>query len=137
MAGGGRGLRRRTRALLRLSARNLPAPACGVAVERGLAVPAGDGVTLVTDHYIPLAGEPAPTLLVRSPYGRGFPWDYMYGALFAGQGFHVLIQSVRGTGGSGGELEPFRNEVADARATMTWLRRQEWFNGALGTIGAS
>jgi putative CocE/NonD family hydrolase len=122
---------------LRLSRRHLPAVRCRVAVERGLTVPAGDGVTLVTDHYVPLADGPAPTLLVRSPYGRGFPWDYIYGALFAGQGFHVVIQSCRGTGGSGGELEPFRGEAADAQATVAWLRRQEWFNGALGTIGAS
>ncbi|HEX3922933.1 MAG TPA: CocE/NonD family hydrolase, partial [Streptosporangiaceae bacterium] len=136
-AGPAAALPRHTRVLLRLSRRHLPAPRCGVAVERGVTVPAGDGVTLVTDHYVPLAEGPAPTLLVRSPYGRGFPWDYMYGALFAGQGFHVVIQSCRGTGGSGGEFEPFRDEAADARATVAWLRRQEWFNGALGTIGAS
>jgi uncharacterized protein len=110
---------------------------CGVSVERGIEVPAGDGVMLLTDHYLPLAGGPWPTLLVRCPYGRGFPWDYVYGALLAGQGFHVVLQSCRGTGGSGGELEPFRNEAADGQATVAWLRQQDWFNGALGTIGAS
>jgi hypothetical protein len=136
-AGAGCALSRRTRAILKLSARHLPPSRCGVTVERGLTVPAGDGVMLVTDHYIPVVEEPAPTLLVRTPYGRGFPWDYMYGGLFAGQGFHVVIQSCRGTGGSGGELEPFRNEAADAQATVAWLRNQDWFNGALGTIGAS
>ena len=79
--------------------------------------------TLVTDHYRPVLDEPCPTLLVRCPYRRGFPWDYIYGALFAGQGFHVVLQSCRGTGGSGGELDPFVHEAADARATVAWLRR--------------
>ena len=131
------GLPRHVRMFLRLSRRELPAPVCGIAVERGIEVPAGDGVPLLTDHYAPLLAGPAPTLLVRTPYGRGFPWDYVYGALFAGQGFHVVIQSCRGTGGSGGEFEPFVQEAADGQAAVAWLRGQDWFSGALGTVGAS
>ena len=130
-------LPRHARMLLRLSRRQLPAPICPVVVERGVEVPAGDGVRLIADHYRPVIDGPRPTLLVRCPYGRGFPWDYVYGALFAGQGFHVLLQSCRGTGGSGGELEPFRNDAADGQATVAWLRQQDWFTGSLGTIGAS
>jgi uncharacterized protein len=130
-------LPRHVRLLVRLARRQLPAPLCGVSVERGIAVPAGDGITLLTDHYRPLAAGPHPALLVRTPYGRGFPWDYLYGALLGEQGFHVVIQSCRGTGGSGGAFEPFVAEAADAQATIAWLRRQEWFNGALGTIGPS
>jgi uncharacterized protein len=133
----GAGLPRHVRLLLRLSRRQLPAPACGVRLERAVGVPMPDGVTLLTDHYWPLTGEPAPTVLVRSPYGRGFSWDYLYGALLATQGFHVLLQSCRGTAGSGGEFEPFVSEAADAQATVAWLREQDWFNGSLGTIGAS
>ncbi len=125
------------RVMRRVSARSLPAPMCSVAVETGIDVPARDGVMLRTDHYIPLAGGPRPTLLVRSPYGRGFPWDYLYGAQFAGQGFHVVIQSCRGTGGSGGAFEPCRHERDDGQAAVAWLRAQEWFRGALGTIGPS
>ena len=122
---------------LRMSRRQLPKAVCEVAVERDIEVPAGDGVTLLTDHYIPLLDGPRPTLLVRTPYGRGFPFDYVYGALFARQGFHVVIQSCRGTGGSGGEREPFRDEPADGQAAAAWLRRQDWFTGVLGTVGAS
>ena len=91
----------------------------------------------MADRYIPQVVEPCPTLLVRTPYGRGFPYDFMYGSLFAEQGYHVLLQSTRGTGGSGGTCEPFTDEVADARATMAWLREQPWFSGSLATIGAS
>jgi uncharacterized protein len=125
------------RVMRRLSARGLPDPVCRVALDQRIAVPAADGVPLLTDHYIPLADGPCPTLLIRSPYGRRFPWDYVYGAQFAAQGFHVLIQSCRGTGGSGGTFDPWRNERADGQATMAWLRQQDWFSGALGGIGTS
>jgi len=121
----------------RLSARETPGPVCRVAVRHRIEVPAADGIPLLTDHYIPAMEEPRPALLIRSPYGRGFPWDYVYGAQFAAQGFHVLVQSCRGTSGSGGTFEPWRNERADGRATVVWLRQQPWFSGALGTIGTS
>jgi uncharacterized protein len=130
-------LPRHLRVQLRMSRRQSPEAVCEVAVERGIEVPAGGGVTLLTDHYIPLLDGPRPTLLVRTPYGRGFPFDYVYGALFAQQGFHVVMQSCRGTGGSGGEREPFANEPADGQAAVAWLRQQDWFTGALGTVGAS
>ena len=125
------------RAMARLGARGTPDPICAAVVESGLQVPAPGGIVLLADHYIPQLPGPRPTLLVRTPYGRGFPWDGLFGAQFARQGFHVVIQSCRGTGGSEGEFEPMRNEAADGRAAVAWLREQDWFNGALGTIGPS
>ncbi|MER7760552.1 CocE/NonD family hydrolase [Streptomyces sp. NPDC097619] len=122
---------------MRASWRGLPAKRYDVGREAGLPVPAADGSTLLTDHYFPRAEGEFPTLLVRSPYGRGLPWAPMYGTLFAEQGFHVVLQSCRGTGGSGGEFDLWRNEAADGRATVRWLREQSWFDGSLGTIGPS
>ncbi|MDK0523059.1 CocE/NonD family hydrolase [Streptomyces sp. ML-6] len=117
--------------------RRLPAKLHEVGWEPGLAVPAADGSPLITDHYFPRAEGDFPTLLVRSPYGRGVPWSPMYGLLFAEQGFHVVLQSCRGTGGSGGTFDLWRNETPDGLATVAWLREQPWFNGTLGTIGPS
>jgi len=54
--------------MLRLSRRDLPEPVCSVAVERGIEVPAGDGVTLLTDHYVPLIDGPRPTLIAIVGY---------------------------------------------------------------------
>ncbi|MFF8784652.1 CocE/NonD family hydrolase [Streptomyces sp. NPDC015125] len=125
-----------TRAIRR-TFRGLPPKLHDIAYEPGLVVPAADGSALLTDHYFPLADGDLPTLLVRSPYGRGFPWAPMYGVLFAEQGFHVVLQSCRGTGGSGGGFDLWRHEADDGRATVAWLRRQSWFTGVLGTIGAS
>ncbi|WP_261958423.1 CocE/NonD family hydrolase [Streptomyces nigrescens] len=122
---------------MRATWRRLPAKLHDAGWEPGLVVPAADGSPLITDHYFPRAEGDFPTLLVRSPYGRGLPWSPMYGMLFAEQGFHVVLQSCRGTGGSGGALDPWRNEAADGRATVSWLREQPWFNGTLGTVGPS
>ncbi|WP_307024420.1 CocE/NonD family hydrolase [Streptomyces canus] len=122
---------------MRATWRGLPAKRHDVGWEPGLLVPAADGSPLITDHYFPRAEGDFPTLLVRSPYGRGLPWSPMYGVLFAEQGFHVVLQSCRGTGGSGGEFDLWRNEVADSQATVSWLREQSWFNGTLGTVGPS
>jgi uncharacterized protein len=138
--GRGAALPRHVRLMMRLSRRDLrdlPPPECAVRVDAGLAVPAAGGVLLITDHYIPQVGSPRPTVLVRTPYGRGFPWDHLFGGLIAERGFHVVIQSCRGTGGSGGEYEPFRHERADGQAAVAWLREQEWFTGVLATIGPS
>jgi uncharacterized protein len=130
-------LPRHVRFFLWRSKKGMPAPLYDVRVERGIQVPMPDGTRQLADRYIPQADVPCPTLLVRTPYGRGFPYDFMYGAMFAQQGFTVVVQSCRGTAGSGGQFEPFAAEAADAQATVAWLREQDWFTGALGTIGAS
>ncbi len=122
--------------LLGASGRGMAAPRCRAGVERGLPLPAGD-VTLVADHYAPLTAGPSPTVLVRSPYGRGFPWGHLFGAQLARQGFHVLVVATRGTAGSGGQFRPFRDDVRDAPAVVAWLRDQPWFDGRLGAVGPS
>ncbi|WP_398689844.1 CocE/NonD family hydrolase [Streptomyces atratus] len=123
--------------MMRATWRGLPAKRHEAGWEPGLTVPAADGSPLITDHYFPRAEGDFPTLLVRSPYGRGLPWSPQYGLLFAEQGFHVVLQSCRGTGGSGGAFDLWRNEAADGQATVSWLREQPWFNGTLGTVGPS
>ncbi|HTQ22050.1 CocE/NonD family hydrolase [Mycobacterium sp.] len=100
-------------------------------------VPMRDGVRLVADHYAPITSHPAGTLLVRGPYGRSFPFSLVFGRLYAARGYHVLLQSVRGTFGSGGEFEPMVNEAADGADTVEWLRAQPWFTGRFATVGLS
>jgi putative CocE/NonD family hydrolase len=84
-----------------------------------------DGIDLLADHYAPADGaNAAGTLLVRGPYGRGWPFSTLYARLYAAHGYHVVLQSVRGTFGSGGVFEPMSHEVADGADTVEWLRRQ-------------
>lgn len=105
-------------------------------VER-VRVPMRDGVQLVADHYAPTTASALGTLLVRGPYGRMFPYSMLFGAVYAGHGYHVVLQSVRGTFGSGGVFEPMAHEVADGADTVAWLRAQPWFTGRFATIGWS
>src|SRR5581483_10551286 len=87
-----------------------PAETRNVGVKRNIGVPMRDGVTLLADHYVPVGLGRRPTILVRSPYGRAGFWGALYGRPFAERGFQVLIQSCRGTFGSGGVFDPFRQE---------------------------
>jgi uncharacterized protein len=100
-------------------------------------VPMRDGILLVADHYEPITSSPAGTLLVRGPYGRRFPFSLVFARLYAARGYHVVLQSVRGTFGSGGVLEPMVNEAADGADTVVWLREQPWFTGRFATVGLS
>ena len=100
-------------------------------------VPMRDGICLVAEHYQPTSPSPAGTLLVRGPYGRKFPFSLAFAQLYAARGYHVVLQSVRGTFGSGGVFEPMVNEADDGADTVVWLREQPWFTGRFATIGLS
>lgn len=108
-----------------------------IVVERDLPVPMPDGVVLLADHYYPRGGGRLPTVLVRSPYGRAGVFGLIAARPFAERGFQALIQSCRGTFGSGGQFDAFRNERADGLATLEWLRKQPWYSGAFATVGPS
>jgi putative CocE/NonD family hydrolase len=108
-----------------------------VAVERGVRVPMDDGVELAADVYTPARTGPHPTILVRSPYGRGGPLGLVLGRVFAERGYRVVMQSCRGTFGSGGVFEPNFHERADGLATIRWIQRQSWFDGRLAMNGPS
>ena len=109
-----------------------------VAVRRDLRIPMPDGAVLLADLYEPAGpgAGPAPLALVRSPYGRRGAFGLMFGRLLAERGIQALVQSCRGTFGSGGLLDPF-DERADGLATVDWMRRQPWYPGGFATAGPS
>ncbi|MGA9242948.1 MAG: CocE/NonD family hydrolase [Silvibacterium sp.] len=111
----------------------------GVTLERGVRFQLCDGTTLVSDHYYPLGGEPQPTLLMRQPYGRDIASTVVYAhpAWFARRGYNVVIQDVRGRGGSEGSFYPFRHEGRDGAETIAWLRSRPESNGRIGMYGFS
>jgi putative CocE/NonD family hydrolase len=114
----------------------LPAPlARRVTVHRGRSVRTRDGVILRTDVYR-AADDPAPVLLIRTPYGRGGPHALVARAV-AERGFHVVVQSCRGTADSGGVFEPMRHEQDDGLDCVDWLRLQPWYGGAFAMFGPS
>ncbi|MGX6606235.1 CocE/NonD family hydrolase [Micromonosporaceae bacterium Da 78-11] len=108
----------------------------GYTVDR-VRTPMRDGAVLLGDHFTPSMDTPRGTVLIRTPYGRGLPTSALNGRIFAARGYHVLIQSVRGTFGSGGTFRPMAQEADDGQDTVAWLRDQPWFDGRLATLGAS
>lgn len=114
-----------------------PAETYAVTHLRDLPVPMPDGAILFADRYFPTAKPNCPIVLVRSPYGRaGLIFELMIRPL-AERGFQVLVQSCRGTFGSGGEMFPFRDDRADGLATIAWLRQQPWYTGVFAMFGPS
>jgi uncharacterized protein len=109
-----------------------------VVTERDLRVPMPDGAVLLADRWAPRSGGSAlPTAVYRSPYGRRGLLGTALARPLAERGFQVLIQSVRGTFGSGGEFDPMRREREDGLATLDWLVQQPWFGGTIVLTGLS
>src|SRR5246127_165416 len=108
----------------------LPPATTDYAVDR-VGVPMRDGVELAADHYAPVPPSPVGTLLVRGPYGRAFPFSLAFARLYAARGYHVVLQSVRGTFGSGGEFEPMVNEADDGAHTAAWTPDSFWLAAPL------
>ncbi|TMR99124.1 CocE/NonD family hydrolase [Nonomuraea basaltis] len=113
-----------------------PAETRTVTVDRDLPITMPDGVILLADHYAPQGLGERPTVMIRSVYTDRTKGSFV-AKLIAERGFHVLIVSGRGTCGSGGTLDPFASERDDGLAVLAWLKQQPWFNGVLGTTGAS
>lgn len=113
-----------------------PALTHRVDIERGLRAPMPDGAVLLADRLVPRGVDTPHIVLMRTPYGRG---RYMrpIARVIAERGYQVVVQSVRGTFGSGGEFEPFRHEAADGAATLAWLAERPWFGNSVGMTGAS
>jgi putative CocE/NonD family hydrolase len=107
-------------------------------VGRNLRVPMRDGVDLLADRWAPRdGGDGLPTALIRSPYGRSGLFGAMMARPLAERGYQVLIQSARGTFGSGGVMDPLRQEREDGLDTLDWVVKEPWFGEALVLIGAS
>ena len=115
-----------------------------VGINANIDIPMQDGVILKADHYYPKAAGTFPTVLIRTPYGRGSKKGGLMQTLsrfqcmrFAERGYHVLIQDTRGRFESGGHFEPLRHEAPDGHDTVEWLKQQDWFDGRLSSWGSS
>ena len=107
-------------------------------IERDLPVPMPDGTVLLADRWAPrTGGDKLPVALARTPYGRGALMTEGPVRPLAERGFQVILQSVRGTFGSGGVFEPMRNEREDGLATLEWVVNQPWFGDSIVLVGAS
>lgn len=114
----------------------LSPPQNKVTQELGVGITMPDGVKLVADVYRPAGHSPAPTVLMRTPYGRT-NINQIFATLFAERGFNVVAQDVRGRFGSEGQFEPYVHEARDGKTTLAWIAEQPWSNGRIGMWGQS
>ncbi len=109
-----------------------------IRVDTAVAVPMRDGVVLRADLWRPTAAGRYPTLVYRTPYGRGdtaSSGELVVAAVR--RGYAVVLQDVRGRYGSAGEFDPYRHEGRDGYDTIEWASRQPWSSGDVGTFGLS
>ena len=116
---------------------NDTAGALDIIVEREVAVPMRDGVTLRANVFRPDTTEPLPALVIRTPYGKvGGGYEDVVRA-----GYAVVSQDCRGRYTSEGEFTVFSQEdtgdAEDGYDTVEWTAAQAWCNGNVGTMGAS
>ncbi|MHA7817652.1 MAG: CocE/NonD family hydrolase [Pseudohaliea sp.] len=110
------------------------------AAETMVMVPMRDGVRLATDIYRPKAAEgKLPLVFIKTPYdfnelgGATLEWTFEA----VSRGYAVAIQNERGRYYSEGDWELLGNPRTDGYDALSWFAKQDWSNGAVGTLGCS
>jgi putative CocE/NonD family hydrolase len=122
--------------VLLLSAGVLSAAPDEIARSRDVAVSMRDGVRLSANVFRPESPGRYPTILVRTPYGKGTGISPSYAA-FVDRGYAVVVEDVRGRYASEGVFQPLEQEPADGDDTLNWIARQPWSDGKIGMLGGS
>lgn len=103
-------------------------------------VPMRDGVRLSTNIFTPRdARGPLPTILWKTPYNehhlRGSTLRYALEAV--SRGYVFIVQNERGRYFSEGKYEILGKPQTDGYDTLSWIAKQGWSNGKVGTLGCS
>lgn len=118
-----------------------PASCSSVLVDFDVPARMRDGVVLRADIYRPAGEGSWPTLVVRTPYGKGSitenAWNGVSPTEAARRGFLVVVQDVRGRFASDGVWEVLRHEGHDGTDTIAWAARLPGSNGRVGMVGGS
>jgi len=105
-----------------------------------LLVPMRDGVGLSTNIWRPKGAKgPLPTILWKTPYNehvlRGSTARLAAEAVRNGYAF--IVQNERGRYFSQGKYEILGYPQTDGYDTLSWIAKQPWSNGKVGTLGCS
>lgn len=121
------------------SAFGLPKPAYQVRVSRSQMIPMRDGVRLSADIYAPVDSQSKRSVIyIVTPYGKHL-WDdrERLSYMFAGQGYIVVVQDIRGKFESEGAFKVEYNIGPDLDDTANWIAQQPWSSGDIGMYGCS
>jgi uncharacterized protein len=114
-------------------------------VERKLMIPMRDGKRIATDVYRPKdTSKKYPAIFVRTPYNFNF-WDVRNGAPrdlsteldAVKRGYAFVEMNERGRFFSEGNYDILGPPLTDGEDEFTWISKQPWSNGKVGTIGCS
>ena len=114
-------------------------------IERKLMVPMRDGKRMATDVYRPKdTSKKYPIIFVRTPYNFNF-WDVRNGAprdmaaelTAVKRGYAFVEMNERGHFFSEGIYDILGPPLTDGSDAITWMAKQPWSNGKVGTIGCS
>jgi putative CocE/NonD family hydrolase len=110
-----------------------------ILLERDVTIRLRDGVRTCADIWRPADNTAGPAILVRTPYGRerAAPNGLVDPRLAADRGYAVVVQDVRGRGGSGGEFELYVAEAEDGYDSVEWVADQQWCDGRVVMGGMS
>jgi uncharacterized protein len=95
-----------------------------------------DGVHLDSSIFLPAASGRYPTILLRTPYGKGSDLPRGYSS-FLNHGYAVMLQDVRGRYSSEGVFDALNQEGPDGDDTINWIAAQPWSDGKVGMTGGS
>ncbi len=96
-----------------------------------------DGTRLATDLYLPPV-LPAPTIVMRTPYGRSGDLAVSAFLSFVRRGYVIVSQDCRGTGGSEPDSwDYYMYEADDSVDCIEWITHQSWFDGFVASVGGS
>jgi putative CocE/NonD family hydrolase len=108
--------------------------------ERRQLVKMRDGIGLSTDIYRPnKADRNLPTIFIRTPYNTDklYPDELTFILEGVRRGYVIVVQNERGRYFSEGKWEILGRPQMDGYDALTWIAKQPWSNGKVGTLGCS
>src|SRR4051794_38028014 len=111
-----------------------------IVVEAGVKVRMRDGTLLDAMIWRPASPGQYPVLVERVAYELAWRCAEN-GEFYAQHGYVMVGQTVRGTFGSEGTFDPFRDDGwsdnQDGYDTIEWAAAQPWSNGRVGMLDGS
>ena len=96
-----------------------------------------DGTRLSVDVYRPLDAGRYPTVFQLTPYNNNDPGTAEQAWHFVERGYAFVAADLRGRYDSDGDFDPFRNDMLDGAAIMSWIADQPWSDEQVATMGGS
>ena len=113
-------------------------------VDQKVMMPMRDGIGLCTDIYRPITNKKVPIIFSRTPYNFNSWGDGEQKTRSAKRaldavkkGYAYVVQNERGRYFSEGEWDILGVPTTDGYDAFSWMKKQFWSNGKIGTLGCS